>query len=164
VIFASGLTLANCIISMLMGLGMGLIYVEYHKVFQVIERLGALYIIYLGIKIIRSKPSNGSEDSKEEVAKSSLGFKDGFLLQFLNVKVLPILTMMYSQFIDGDASTVNEVLFLSGLIVTVSALNYLLWAYLGIALSRKKGRVARWIEQYGFGLLLSLVGAVLLFN
>lgn len=162
ILFACGITLINVLAVTLMGFGMGLVYVKYHQVFQVLERLGALYIIYLGVVILRSSPA-ASADSSDEKGKA-LGFRDALVLQVLNTKLYPTLTMMFSQFIDGDASTSVEVLTLSALFVGVAAVNYVCWAWIGVALGRAKGSWAGWIQRYGFGGLLVLVGLWLLIH
>ncbi len=51
----------------------------------VFKYVGAFYILYLAWKTAIRKPVGEEKEAKEE---RQLGFKDGFLLQFLNVKVL----------------------------------------------------------------------------
>ena len=159
--FILGISLINCIMTVAMGVGMGLIYVKYYSLFNILEHLGALYIIYLGIVIIRSKPRSRDE---EEMEGEGLGFREGVTMQVLNTKLYPVLAMMFSQFIDGDTSTAGELTVLTVILVSVSFINYLLWASIGVALSRRKGATARWIERYGFGLTLSSIGVWLLFH
>ena len=159
-VFASGIMVVNCVVTALMGLGMGLVYVKYHSLFFILERLGALYIVYLGVTIFRSN----TQKDQPKVEGKSLSLSDGMLLQILNPKLYPSLTMMFSQFIDGDASTSAEVLLLSVLMLVVVFINYIAWALMGSALSKSEHPWARWIQSYGFGSMLMIVGAWLFFH
>lgn len=157
-IFALGASLINIFILMLMGFGMGVLYVKYRSFFRIIEILGACYIIYLGIKILRTKPKINSEDEK------TLGFKQAILLQLLNAKMYPIVMMMFSQFLIGGSAPLLKVLQLSSLLVVSSFFCYVIWAWLGISLSRSQSPLAQGIQRYSFGTLLTLVGIWLVFR
>ena len=95
VVFAVGASIVSCFILILMGCGMSTIYVKYRSMFRILEILGALYIIYLGIKIIRTKPNLDQKETK------TLGFKQAVILQLLNVKIYSVFMMMFSQFLNG---------------------------------------------------------------
>ena len=56
---------------------------EYKSIFNFIVFLGAGYILFLAGKVAFSHPLNIKEDDKQ---KNLLGFKEGFILQFLNGK------------------------------------------------------------------------------
>lgn len=159
-VFISGIMVVNCVVTTLMGLGMGLVYVKYYSLFFILERLGALYIVYLGITIFRSNTQEG----QSKIDGKSLKVSDGMLMQVLNPKLYPSLTMMFSQFIDGDASTSAEVLILSVLMLCVVFVNYIGWALMGSALNRSEHPWARWIQSYGFGSMLIIVGGWLFFH
>jgi len=159
--FVCGTTLINSIAALSMGTGMGLVYVKYQSLFRILEYLGAAYIIYLGIKILRFKSTSHSKSGTEG---RSLGFRDGVLIQALNAKLYPSLTMMFSQFIDGDSSTGREVLLLSALLVGTALINYFIWAWLGIMLNTTQNPIAKGIQRYGFGTMLVLIGLCLLFH
>lgn len=59
--------------------------------------LGVVYMLYLAYHVLRSKPVEGEE------GKSALNtFKFGFLMQFLNIKVILFGITVYSLFIVGS--------------------------------------------------------------
>lgn len=150
--YTLGIGLINCLVTGVVGLGMGLIYAEYRQAFQVLECAGALYIVYLGYRILSAPPKSCAEGQR------ALGFRDGVIFQCFNSKLFPMLIMMFSQFIDGDRSTGWEVFELSALLVVVSHLSYILWACLGAAIGRYKSERADRLQRYGFGGLLTVVG------
>lgn len=157
-VFAIGATIINCLILTLMGCGMSAIYTKYRSIFRILEILGAFYIIYLGIKIIKTKPKVDQEDTK------TLGFKQAVILQLLNVKIYPIVMMMFSQFLNGSGVPILKILQLSMLLVLTSIFSYVIWAWLGVTMSRSQSPVAQGIQRYSFGILLALTGVWLVFR
>jgi threonine/homoserine/homoserine lactone efflux protein len=152
-IFAGGLTLVNGMTVALMGLGMGVLYAEYREFFIILEHVGALYIVYLGWRILTSPVNKEVKGQAKE-----LGFSDAVTLQLLNTKHYSVLVMMYSQFIDGDRATGAEVAELGLLLVSTRLVSCFLCACFGLVIGQVKGSALEWIQRYGFGGLLMLVG------
>ena len=158
VVFAVGASIVSCFILILMGCGMSTIYVKYRSMFRILEILGALYIIYLGIKIIRTKPNLDQKETK------TLGFKQAVILQLLNVKIYSVFMMMFSQFLNGSVVPILKILQLSTLVVATSFISYAIWAWLGVTISKSKSPVAQGIQRYSFGIFLALTGVWLVFR
>ncbi len=157
-VFALGASIVNCFILTLMGYGMSAVYMKYRSIFRILEILGALYIIHLGIKIIRAKPTLGKKEEK------ALGFKQAVILQLLNVKIYPVMMMMFSQFLNGSSVPTIKILQISSLVVVTSFICYTVWAWLGTTMSKTKSPVAQGIQRYSFGILLALTGVWLVFQ
>ncbi|MGN5764486.1 LysE family translocator [Acinetobacter calcoaceticus] len=79
--FISGATLGFTLLLIFLGFGFNQTISHYPIFFKILECIGALFIFYMGQKIIFSKP-------EIEILKniSIAGFTDGFLLQWLNPK------------------------------------------------------------------------------
>lgn len=60
--------------------------------------VGALYILYLAwLTVRRKQPAAGAENAS--VGERPLGYRDGFLLQFLNIKLLMLGIAAFSGFV-----------------------------------------------------------------
>lgn len=79
--FISGATIGFVLLLIFVGFGFSKVINNYPIAFIAMEFLGSAFIIYIGYKILSSKP-------KIEVNQNSSvpNFKDGFLLQWLNPK------------------------------------------------------------------------------
>lgn len=79
--FISGATIGFILLLICVGFGFSKIINTYHIIFKSLEFLGSVFIIYIGYKILSSKP-------KIEILHNNSipNFLDGFLLQWLNPK------------------------------------------------------------------------------
>lgn len=99
------------------------------NVLEVMKYIGAIYIFYLAIHIILSKPSTSD-------GEKSASFLKGFLLQFVNVKIYLFGITALTGYIT-DYSTSFLILFLFELfIATVGTIATLTWVGLGIAIQK----------------------------
>ena len=68
---------------------------ENEKAFQALQWGGAGLLILLGIMMIKSESKNEDEDDNS----GRRGFTEGFMMAFLNPKILVFLTAVFSQFL-----------------------------------------------------------------
>ena len=68
---------------------------ENEKAFQALQWGGAGLLILLGIMMIKSESKNEDEDNNS----GKRGFTEGFMMAFLNPKILVFLTAVFSQFL-----------------------------------------------------------------
>ena len=68
---------------------------ENEKAFQALQWGGAGLLILLGIMMIKSESKNEDEDNNS----GRRGFTEGFMMAFLNPKILVFLTAVFSQFL-----------------------------------------------------------------
>lgn len=108
---------------------------------------GAAYILWLGYKTLtrRSTPdtdaSAGAEsasssdlpggDTPATQTKKPLGFANGFLLQFLNVKILMLGIAAYCSFVLPHGTTVPATLIFAVTMAACAATGNLIWATAG---------------------------------
>ena len=92
---------------------------------SVLRYIGAAYLIWLAVQIVRSRPDYSGEEKKPS-------FWIGFLLQFVNVKIWFYgMTALSSYIVPYYAGLLP--LFLSELIIaTVGSAASLTWAFLGV--------------------------------
>ena len=113
--------------------GIGLIIVQSPFIFSVVQYAGAAFLLYLGFKALLSKKS--SIDLSHQIApneKDINGWRDGFLIAFLNPKLAIFFLALFSQFVSGDASTQQKII-MTATVGTIDAVWYCLVTF---ALSR----------------------------
>lgn len=80
--FISGATIGFTLLLVLIALGLSNMLILYPTVFSFLEIFGAIFIIYIGYKIMTSTGALNVEKDEEKKLK----FYEGFLLQWLNPK------------------------------------------------------------------------------
>ena len=122
--------LASCVGTAIGGLvhvlaaaaGLSLIIAQSATAFSVIKYLGATYLVYLGIRILRSKP----QDLAESEALSALGakraFRDGMVVEALNVKTAMFFLAFLPQFVNGAELILPQVMLLGSICVLLNTL------------------------------------------
>jgi len=84
-------------------LGIGFIIAKSIVLFNIIKFVGAGYLIYIGYKSLRAKPSTQTETDVSAVKKDispSSSFKIGFLTNALNPKATLFFLALFTQIID----------------------------------------------------------------
>ena len=72
--------------------GIGLVIVQSTLVFQIIQYTGAAFLLYLAFNALKSNGSNIDLDVETDQKNKRInGWRDGFLLAFLNPKLAYIL-------------------------------------------------------------------------
>ena len=124
--FILGLNVPILIYGVLTGLGLTLVLKNIPQIALVLPVLGALYVMYLGINLMRS-----TADSS--VARVQYGFRSGFVISTLNFKVVTVLIIMYSQF-SSDSLVTSSLLAVCFVLVCVTG--HMLWNAVGQISSR----------------------------
>ena len=122
--------LASCVGTAIGGLvhvlaaaaGLSLIIAQSATAFSVIKYLGATYLVYLGIRILRSKP----QDLAESEALSALGakraFRDGMVVEALNVKTAMFFLAFLPQFVNSAELILPQIMLLGSICVLLNTL------------------------------------------
>lgn len=94
---------------------------------------GAAYILWLGYKTLtrRSAPDPGASSEASADKKKPLNFVNGFLLQFLNVKILMLGIAAYCSFVLPHGTTIPATLIFAVTIAACAATGNLIWATVG---------------------------------
>ena len=91
---------------------------------------GLMFLMYLSIKILFSKPIN----INEQKTSNPLSFLKMFLFQFTNIKTLIAMSTVISLFIQE--TTIKTILYLFPSIMTISFVSAFSWLILGSSLSK----------------------------
>ncbi len=86
-------------------MGLSSIIIANQSFFVFIQILGALWLIYIGYLMIKSSSSGFSNMQKKSIPK---GFLEGFMISFLNPKILVFFAAVFSQFIKNDINAFDK--------------------------------------------------------
>lgn len=113
-------------------LGIGVIIVQSPFLFKIIQYSGAAFLVYLGIKALMSKKQDTSlsDEAFEEEQKQHInGWRDGFLIAFLNPKLAIFFLALFSQFVNEEASYLQKFI-MASTVGVIDTLWYLLVAFM----------------------------------
>ena len=80
-------------------MGLSSLLLANEQIFQLLQWAGVLVLIWLAFNMITHKQS---VSSKENQGSGYRGFLEGFMIAFLNPKILVFLVAVFSQFINPD--------------------------------------------------------------
>lgn len=149
-----GIHVSYCII------GVAALIAHSPALFSVIKYCGAAYLIYIGIKALRSKGTEQLETGDASTATvfgASRAFRSGFLTNLLNPKATLFFFALFTQVIDPQTPVSIQVLYGLTAVLT-SALWFSIVAF-WLTDSRIKGgflRFSKLIDRATGGLLVAL--------
>ncbi|UOQ91914.1 LysE family translocator [Halobacillus shinanisalinarum] len=149
-------------------LGLSAIIMKSALLFSVFKYVGAVYLIYLGVKTLwylRKKEEAASvEMNTKSQFKNTSCFKQGFLTNILNPKVAVFFLTFFPQFVDSGSNTFLPFLIMGITFTVLTAIWFLLYVYLinQISAFMKEPKAQYIIEGItgtiliGFGIKLAL--------
>lgn len=120
--------------------GIGVVISKSILLFNLIKWLGAVYLIYIGIKSLQARKyqSQDVEERKTQTMSSLSAFRVGFLTCLLNPKVTLFFLALFTQIIHPHTSLATQVLY--GL--TVVGIEFSWFAFVAVVVSQ--GTIKRW--------------------
>jgi threonine/homoserine/homoserine lactone efflux protein len=121
---ALGNALGMLLLSVFIAVGLGPLLQRYDLLLIVVQVLGGMYLIYLGIDAWRHRQEHADDMVKiEEVKPSSYQIlRQGFTVGALNPKALVFFSAVFPQFVDPDVGSITIQLLIFGAIFTALAL------------------------------------------
>lgn len=155
-----GVTLGDFTAMTLSLLGLGAILASSAALFSVLKWIGAVYLIYLGIKLWRSN-SGKHEISFAAANQNSSLFKSAFIVTALNPKSIAFFVAFLPQFINPQGKTVPQLLLLGATFLLLATINATLYAVFAGRLrdTMQNSRARRWFNRCGG---TALIGAGIL--
>lgn len=156
--FWAGFELANIVLCVIYGLGLGRAVHGHPAIEASIKWAGTAYVVYLAWSFFTAtaKPAAGNEEVRR------LGLKDGFISVMLNPKIHSMILVMFSQFLDPTKSLVGQVMLFTGAFLVVGLACHFVWIYGGqLVLSRFRSERAVRIQGIVFGSCMLLVAVYL---
>ena len=163
VLAAGGRLVAFAIMIAIAGLGMGAVLVASEVAFDVIKYIGAAYLVWIGIRLLRA-PAPTMQEAAASAAPPSLRAlaRQEFTVAVGNPKAILVFTAFFPQFVVPGAYASSYLLLgLTFLVFELVAIA--LYALLGARMRRlaNGSRAMRWFNRVsgsmmvGFGLILA---------
>lgn len=152
----AGVTLGDFTAMTLSLLGLGAVLIASLTLFSALKWVGAVYLIYLGIKLWRSNPEK--HDIRFLAARTSNRslFKRAFFVTALNPKSIAFFVAFLPQFISSQGETFPQFLLLGTTFLFLAALNATLYAVFAGQLRDKlqNSKVRCWLNRGGGSALI----------
>ncbi len=103
-------------------LGIALVIVESPSLFYLLKYLGAGYLFYLGVMLLREKIGPEGASKETQTQKGHRSFVAGFLCNLLNPKCTLFMLSLFTQFIDPGMSLLEKATF--GAVILVVSLGW----------------------------------------
>jgi RhtB (resistance to homoserine/threonine) family protein len=148
-------------------LGLSAIIVKSALLFSVFKYVGAVYLIFLGLKTLwslKKKEAPTIKVNTNSKFQNTSCFKQGFLTNLLNPKVAVFFLTFLPQFVDSGGNTFTQLLIMGITYTVLTAVWFLLYVYLinQISVFMKRPKTQNIIEGItgtiliGFGVKLAL--------
>jgi threonine/homoserine/homoserine lactone efflux protein len=153
----AGVAFGNLGNALAASIGLAALFAVSSLAFSVVKSAGALYLIYLGIRMFRSS-SVESPAVKSEVAPLGHVFREGFVVALLNPKTTVFFAAFLPQFLDPSAPPMLQSMVLGSLFVAIAAVTDSAYALAaGMVAPTLRGNTARRVGlRVGGGLFVSL--------
>ena len=152
----SGITIGHVLQLILVCLGLGKIFLIFPQLQNILKILCALYLLYLGYKIIGSFSKIKEDDSRP------LRFHEAGLFQIVNPKAWTISSMVASGFLPENGNLLFSIFFISMIALIICPLSISPWAAFGSAIRNlvKNNKIKALIEY--FLAILLLITAIII--
>ncbi len=144
------------IYALAVALGLGHLIAQYPQAYQAMTYLGAAYLAWLAIQMLRSQTA--SAENPSITPARGIALRDGFFIVFSNPQLIIMLAALFSQFIQpGQSYAIGFLLAATAWIIDT------LW-YLLVAFGLSHSKVlpwlktqTRWINRISAAILFLLV-------
>jgi threonine/homoserine/homoserine lactone efflux protein len=163
----AGVALGNLGNAVGAALGLAALFAVSSAAFTVVKWAGAAYLVYMGVRMLRSAKHSVAATTPVPAMKRSRIFRDGFVVALLNPKTALFFAAFLPQFMSANAPHLPQSLALGGMFCAVAActdLSYVLAASLIAPRLGALGTHARWGTRaavasfIGLGLLTAFSG------
>ena len=152
----SGITIGHFSQLILVCLGLGKIFQMFPEIQKVLKIICALYLLYLGYKII------GSFSKIKEDKARPLKFHEAALFQIVNPKAWTISSMVASSFLPRDENLIIAILFISITALIICPLSISPWAAFGSGIRNfVKENKKKAIVEYFLAILLVITSIII---
>jgi homoserine/homoserine lactone efflux protein len=153
---ASGVIVGDLFYFAISALGLGAILLASQALFTVIKSAGAVYLVYLGLRMILTAPTtmSGGSDAGSVVPHHRL-FRQGLLMQLANPKAILFFAALVPQFINPQLAPAPQFFILGIVSVSIQFPTLVLYGWLAA-----KG--GQWFRRSGYAAWLDRVAGAFL--
>ena len=156
---ALGVALGDFIAMTASLLGLGALVLTSAALFTALKWIGAAYLVWLGVKLLRSAPSGGLQAQAATGDVTARGvFLHAAVVTALNPKSIAFFIAFVPQFVAADRALLPQFAVLVVTFVGLAAINALAYALLADRLRAKVARpsVLAWFSRLGGGALIAM--------
>ena len=152
----SGITIGHILQLILVCLGLGKIFQIFPELQNILKIICAIYLLYLGYKIVGSFSKIKEDDSRP------LRFHEAGLFQIVNPKAWTISSMVASGFLPENGNLFFSIFFIAMIALIICPLSISPWAAFGSAIRNlvKNNKIKALIEY--FLAILLLITAIII--
>lgn len=153
----AGVALGNLGNAFAASVGLAALFAVSSLAFSVVKYAGALYLVYIGVQMLRSSPVENSADIPVAAPLKRV-FRDGFVVALLNPKTTVFFAAFLPQFLSPNAPPMFQSMALGFLFVAIAAVTDSAYALAaGVAAPALRGSVVRRIgRRLGGGVFIGL--------
>lgn len=143
--------------------GVGLLIQQSLWLFNAIKLVGAIYLVYLGVKMLRAKPTGTLAESTVAPMSDTAALRTGFLTNALNPKTTVFIVSLFMQVVNPETPLVVQIGY--GAFISVAHMAWFGLVALCFSAGAVRDRllaVRHWIDRafggllIGFGILLAV--------
>ncbi|MCV3272526.1 LysE family translocator [Roseobacter sinensis] len=154
---AGGVALGDFIAMSASLAGLGAVVLASATLFTLLKWVGAVYLVWLGIKLIRSAPSHGLSLPTAEISARGV-FGHATTVTALNPKSIAFFIAFVPQFIQPSAALLPQFAILISTFCTLAAINALAYALLADRIRRtiERPSIIAWLTRAGGATLVGM--------
>lgn len=155
---ATGVALGDLVAMSASLLGLGALVLASATLFTALKWVGAAYLVYLGIRLLRAPASTGLETQARPDSSARSVFLHAATVTALNPKSIAFFIAFVPQFVRPDQPLLPQFAILVATFVTLAAINALAYALAADRLRRtiRKPQVITWLTRAGGGALIAM--------
>ncbi len=155
---ATGVALGDFIAMTASLLGLGALVLASATLFTVLKWIGAAYLVYLGVKLLRSPPSTGLNHTTTGAKPAQGVFWHAGAVTALNPKSIAFFIAFAPQFVSVDNALAPQFAILVATFVALAWINALAYALLADKLRQTIGQpsVITWLTRGGGAALVGM--------
>ena len=159
----TGVVLGDLIAMSVTLAGLGAILAASATVFTAMKWVGALYLAWMGWRMIRDSRTASASLQTFAQRPSSAAFRDGFVVTLLNPKSIGFFIAFVPQFVDASRPVMPQFLLMIVTFVGLGGINVLAYALLA---ARLRDRLTRpgamaWLQRISGAVLIGLAAFTL---
>jgi len=124
-----GVTLGMFIIAIVVGGGVGVIISQSMAAYYVLKIIGAIYLLYLGVKLILNRNKEINIDNIEITLNKKKSLFQGLAITLINPKPILFFIALFPQFINSDSDYYSQFAILSITFCFLIILIHLLYGF-----------------------------------
>ncbi|HTG00441.1 MAG TPA: LysE family translocator [Nitrospirota bacterium] len=138
-------------------LGLGALLAASAALFSVLKLAGAVYLVYLGVKLWRSGSAEAESPNPERTSGRRSLFLDLFVITSLNPKSIAFFVAFLPQFVSPAEPVLPQLLILGVTFLVLAMINATIYAVFAGRLreSVNQARHRRWFSRIGGAVLIS---------